>query len=148
MNKNVFRALTCSSLLLALFMITGCASGPKFSEYAKTVPKVKQGEGRIWFYRPSGMGAAIQPAVMLNEQKVGIAQPKGFFYVDRPAGAYEVKCKTEWSHKCNFTLAPQDTKYVRLNMMLGLFVGHVLPREVPEQVALKQMQPLHLMNNQ
>src|SRR5713101_2581176 len=101
-------------LVVVLVLLQGCASGPKFKDYAAKLPQPKQGDGRIWFYRPSKMFAvAVQPSVSLNGQKVGKAQPGGFFYADRPAGNYEVKCTTEWTHKCQLTLAPQSVKYVR-----------------------------------
>jgi len=53
------------------------------------IPPVGQDLGRVFFYRTSILGAAIQPDVKLNGEKVGSAKPKGFFYVDRPAGAYK-----------------------------------------------------------
>ncbi len=108
---------------------------------------MKETDGRIWFYRPSKMfGAAVQPAVRLNEEKVGKAQPGAFFYADRPPGSYEVKCVTEWADKCQLNLAAKDTKYVRLGMMIGLFVGHVIPKEVDEATALKELKDCKLLS--
>src|SRR5262249_38677303 len=110
--------------LLSVVIFGGCATGPDFKTYVSSVPPVKEGEGRIWFYRPSKMiGAAVQPAVMLNDDKVGKAQPGCFFYADRPPGTYQVKCTTEWADKCQLSLASNSTKYIRLSMMIGLFVG-------------------------
>ena len=127
--------------ILSVAVLTGCATGPNFKSYSCTVPPVKEGEGRIWFYRPSKMiGVAVQPAVMLNDQQVGKAQPGCFFYADRPAGPYEVKCTTEWADKCRLSLATNSTKYVRLGMMIGVFVGHVIPKEVEEATALKELE--------
>jgi hypothetical protein len=128
------------SILLAGIALAGCATGPEFKSYSPNIPPIPQNEGRIWFYRPSKMaGAAVQPGVMLNGEKVGKAQPGSFFYVDRSPGEYEVKCTTEWSDKCKLTLAPRDTKYVRLGLMIGLFVGHIIPKEVCETDALKEL---------
>jgi hypothetical protein len=89
------------------------------------------------------MGAAVQPTVYLNGQAVGTAKPGGFFHADRPAGHYQVTCKTEWSDSTSFTLAPQSTKYIRLIMVPGLLVGHVLPREDSPADALPDLQSLH-----
>src|SRR5262249_27228219 len=130
---------------ITILSLIGCASGPTFSDYSKRLPAPRPGEGRIWFYRPQKvLGSAVQPAVALNGQNVGTAKPGGFFYTDRPAGQYEVKCTTEWAHKCEVVLAPQMNKYVRLNMFPGLFVGHIVPREESDPAtALEELKELH-----
>lgn len=88
----------------------------------------------------------MQPAVMLNDDKVGKAQPGCFFYADRPPGNYQVKCTTEWADKCQLSLETNSTKYVRLSMMIGLFVGHVIPKEVEETTALKELEKCKLIS--
>jgi hypothetical protein len=75
-------------------------------------------------------GVAVQPAVKLDDMKVGKAQPGGFFHVDRDLGSYEVKCTTEWTHKITVVATEKAEKYVRLTMLPGILVGHVAPREV------------------
>jgi hypothetical protein len=128
---------------LAMFAV-GCATGPKFSEYRPTVPPPTDGCGRIWFYRPSALGAAIQPAVNLDGRTVGNAVPHGFFHVETLPGEHTVSCSTEWTHKTSINVTTNQASYVRLNMMMGLFVGHVIPKEVPESQAIEEMQDLHL----
>lgn len=125
-------------------IVTGCASGPKFSDYRFTVSAPVTGNGRIWFYRPSALGVAVQPAVKLDGEAVGNAVSHGFFHVDTPPGIHEVSVTTEWTHKTSLTVTPNVDSYVRLEMMLGLFVGHVIPKEVPEAQAVKEMQNLRL----
>ncbi len=77
-------------LLVAAALSPGCASGPVFSEVSKSFVAPKPDEGRIFVYRTSALGAAVQPSVMLNGKDVGSAVPHGFFYVDRPGGSYEI----------------------------------------------------------
>jgi Protein of unknown function (DUF2846) len=129
--------------LLVLFTtlgLVGCATGPSFSEYSAKQKPPAPGQGRVWFYRPSKLlGAAVQPSVMLNEVKVGKAQPGCFFLVDRNAGSYEAKCTTEWSHKAKFTLAPNEEKFMRLSILPGFFVGHISPNEVDHATGLKEI---------
>jgi hypothetical protein len=133
--------------VLSAVVLAGCASGPDFKTYSCSLAPVKEGEGRIWFYRPSKMlGAAVQPAVLLNGEEVGKAQPGCFFYADRPAGAYEVKCTTEWSNKGQLALAANSTKYVRLTMMIGVIAGHVIPKEIDEATALKELEHCKLIS--
>jgi hypothetical protein len=134
-------------LLTALpsaLLAVGCASGPKYSQYRPTLPPAPTGFGRVWFYRPSAMGAGVQPAVKLDDQVVGNAVPHGFFHVETLPGAHEVSAKTEWKHKTSITVSTNADSYVRLNMMMGLIVGHIIPKEVPEAQAAKEMQNLHL----
>src|ERR1051326_1390723 len=83
---KLFKSLltTLPSALLA----GGCASGPKYSQYRPTLPPAPTGFGRVWFYRPSAMGAGVQPAVKLDDQVVGNAVPHGFFHVETLPGAF------------------------------------------------------------
>lgn len=127
MNKR-FRTLLAAA---ALGLLSACASGPKYSEVVKTFPQPAAGEGRIWFYR-SGIlfGSGIQPNVMLNGVKVGDSVPGGFFYIDRPAGNYEVLLSTEVERKVTFTLEPRQERYVRMTVGLGVIVYRVYPELV------------------
>lgn len=104
-------------------LVAGCATGPKFTEVSGAIPTLKQGEGRIYFYRTSAMGAAIQPTINLNGSAVGTSQPSGFFFVDRPAGPYEVLMGTEVERKLSFVLESGQERFVRTSITLGLFIG-------------------------
>jgi hypothetical protein len=55
--KNVLEAFAVS-VGPDIFAV-GCASGPKFSDYRPTVSPPAEGNGRILFYRPSALGAAV-----------------------------------------------------------------------------------------
>src|SRR5215470_15137586 len=99
-------------LVVAVAALAGCAtSGPKFTEMTTTTgAPAAPGSGRIYFYRTTVLGAAVQPDVRLNGQVVGSAVPRGFFFVDRPAGNYEVTTSTEVERKLTFTLEPGQTR--------------------------------------
>ena len=127
-------------ILCTSIAFVGCASGPSFAEYSAKQKPPAPGQGRIWFYRPSKIvGVAVQPAVMLNNTKVGKAQPGCFFMVDRAAGSYEAKCTTEWIHKTNFTLAAKEEKFMCLSLFPGLFVGHIVPSAVDRATGLREI---------
>ncbi len=51
---------------------------------------------------------------------------------------------TEWTHKKTVMVSATADTYVRLNMMLGLFVGHVVPEEVTKSQALPKITKLRL----
>lgn len=136
MNKtqSLLLTLACASVLL-----TGCATGKKFAEAKDTLPPLAADQGRIYFYRVSALGAAVQPAVKLNDEKIGNAKPSGFFFADRAPGDYQVETSTEVKRRLSLTLDKQQTRYVRLNMAMGFFVGHVYPELVENSVGEKEI---------
>ena len=133
------RAVALAAVAVAL-LLSGCAtSGPKFSEMGATMPAAKPDAGRIYFYRTALIGAAVQPEVRLNGEKVGKAVPNGFFYVDRPAGSYQVVTETEVEKKLTFTLEPGQVRYVRLDISMGFWVGHVYGELIDEDKAKSEI---------
>jgi hypothetical protein len=142
MNK-IANLILC---LAAVAISAGCAGGPDFKTYSSTLNPPKEGESRVWFYRPSKMlGGLVQPTVYINDIPLAKAQPGCFFYADKTPGSYEIKCVTEWADKAQLTVVENRTDYVRLTLLPGVFVGHILPQVVPEEDGLKQIQACHLI---
>jgi hypothetical protein len=121
-------------ILVGALALSGCATGPKFTDIKATLPPVAAGKGRIFLYRPSTMGAAVQPNVKLNGEVVGTAKPKGAFYVDREPGNYKIETSTEVTRELSLTLESGQTRYVKLNLSMGFVVGHVYPQLVDPAV--------------
>ncbi len=71
------------------------------------------------------MGAAVQPPVKLDETKVGVANPRGLFFVDRPPGNDLVETSTEVCRRLSLTLEDQQIRHIRLKVTMGFAVGHV-----------------------
>ena len=134
----------CTIIFLVLILLSGlsgCAtSGAKFSEIASSLSTPGSSEGRIYIYRTALFGAAVQPAVKLNGQVIGSAVPNGFFYVDLPAGDYTIETSTEVNRKLSLVLEPGQVRYVRLNISMGFFVGHVYPELVDTDTGKKEIQ--------
>lgn len=128
--------------VLPLLLISGCATGPKYTEVMSTIPPLTPSQGRIYFYRPSAFGAAVQPDINLNGQKVGTAKPHGFYFVDRDPGNYEVTAATETEKKLTFTLEPRQERYVRLRIQMGVFVGRIVPELVDKAEAEGEIKDL------
>lgn len=123
----MIRRFILTAALAATAALTGCASGPKFAEMSKTIPALKTGEGRVYFFRSDSMlGAAIQPDIRLNNEVVGSSKPGGFFYVDRPAGSFAAAAATETEKTVSFTLDAGETKYVRSSPSFGVLVGRIV----------------------
>ena len=137
MSKSIFKLL--SGLFLVLLM-AGCASGPSYKQAADNFPKLAPDLGRIYIYRPSSAGLAIQPDVKLNGVTIGNSTPDGFFFVDRPTGDYEVSTTTEMKKSLTFHLDAGQTRYVRLKISLGILVGHVYPELVDNAEGEKELQ--------
>jgi hypothetical protein len=129
-------------LLLCAVVLAGCASGPKFSEIQSSLPALKPELGRIFFYRSSVLGAAIQPNILVNGDVVGEMVPMGFFFVDRSPGNYLVSAATEAEATLPLSLEPNQTQYVRGSISFGAFVGRPSFTLVDSMNALNEMQDL------
>jgi len=131
--KRTFLKFALAAAAVAL--VSGCATGIKHDQMASSIPSLKPGEGRIYFFRSSSMvGAAIQPDIRLSGQVIGASKPGGFFFVDRPAGNYVASASTETEKTVSFTLQPGETKYIRSSIGFGIVAGRaVLEPETPEK---------------
>jgi hypothetical protein len=139
MKRLFYLLLIAGSLVL----VTGCATGPKYSQIKTSFPALAQDNGRIYFYRVTALGAAVQPAVKLNGEEVGTAKPSGFFYMDRSPGNYTVETSTEVKRQLSLQLDKNQTRYVRLNISFGFFVGHVYPELVEDAIGEKEISDCH-----
>lgn len=118
-------------LVASCVLLSACASGPKYSEIASSIPSLEAKDGRIYFYRTGNpIGSAIQPSVKLNDETVGKSKPGGFFFVDRVPGDYEVVLSTEVDKKLTFTLPADEERYVKMTVGLGVLVYRVFPELV------------------
>ncbi|MDM0046970.1 hypothetical protein QTH91_20935 [Variovorax dokdonensis] len=113
--------LWLATALLAL--LTGCASGPRYSDVYQNIPPPAEDQGRILFYRSSVLGAAVQPDLRLDGNVVGSFSPRGFFYVDRPLGRYTAQARTEVEARLDIDVIPQRTSYVEMSIGIGFLVG-------------------------
>jgi len=119
----------------AVALVSACATGPKHADMVGSIPSLKSGEGRIYFFRSNSMvGGAVQPEIRLDGQVVGQSKPGGFFYVDRPAGNHVAGASTETEKTVSFALQAGETKYIRSSVGIGLVMGRViLEPETPEK---------------
>lgn len=134
--------------LLAVALLAGCAtSGPTYGDLQSKLPPPAEGQGRIFIYRTVVFGAAVQPDVKLNNVVVGSAVPRGFIYLDRPAGNYTISTQTEVERTLSLTLAPGQVRYVRLAIGIGFFVGHVYPELVDDKEGIADIASCHLVGS-
>ena len=137
------------ALLAMALIFSGCAtSGPKYVEMVPNMTKLGPDMGRIYIYRTTVLGAAIQPDVKVNGEVVGSAQPNGFFYADRTSGTYEIMTSTEVDRKLTLTLDKGEVRFVRLNISMGFFVGHVYPELVEPLTGEKEIEDCRYIGKQ
>lgn len=129
-------------LILLAAVVSGCASGPKYAEIKDSIPALDPEHGRIFFYRPSAIGAAIQPNIQVNGSVVGEMVPLGFFYVDRSPGNYVVSASTESEATLQVMLQANQTQYVKGSISIGILVGRPNLTLVDSMNALVEMQDL------
>ena len=135
-----FRNITVASLMM---LLSACASGPKMSDVATTLPKVPEGQGRVYFYRTQIGAAAVQPTIRVNGNGVGDCQPDGAFFSDLPPGAYKASVSTEVERELTFTLDAKEEKFVRCHISIGLFVGHGNLELIDPATAKAEIADLH-----
>lgn len=136
----MFKVVRAILLLAALFVLCSCAAGVPYTQLNPSVTPEAPDTGRVFFYRPSFVGAAVQPEIVMNGKTVGKAISEGFFFLDCPPGEYEVATTTEVTRKISFVLDKGQTRYIRFNINMGFFVGHVYGELIDAEEAMPEIQ--------
>jgi hypothetical protein len=129
-------------LVFVLGVMGGCASGPKFGTVEAGLVTIPSGKARIYFYRATALGGAIQPNVSLNGTVVGKAEPHGIYYVDHDPGNMEVVTGSEVEKKLTFTIIAGEVRYVKLSVGLGVLVYRIIPELVSAEDAKPEIADL------
>ncbi len=129
-------------------LVAGCVSAPAYEEFASIVSPPLPLDGRIYFYRTSALGAAMQPAVKVDGEEVGNATPNGFFYVDRLAGSHEVSLSTRAEETLSVTLGDGEVKYVRFDVKMAIFTGHIEPVLVDRAIGEEELKKMLYIGEQ
>ena len=137
-------ALKLAVLTVMTIAIAGCAvTGTKYQDMSGTIPKVKPGEGRIFFFRAATpYGSALQPLIRLDKVVVGASKSGGFFYVDRPAGTYQAATMSDLRKTLGISLEAGETKYVRMSPSFGLVTGSIVLDMEPAEKARPELASL------
>jgi len=141
--NQVAKLTTWFGVIVSALLLTGCASGPRYSDYRVKVPPLAAGMGRIWFYRHSVVfGDAMDPAIKLDGTKVGNSIPGSFFQVQTTPGTHEVSTSTEATYKTTVTVSTNADSYIKCHILPGILVGRVVPAVVNEAEAVQEMEGL------
>ena len=139
-TTSCLRPIISLGLAAATLGLVSCASGPTYAEMKSKLPPITKGEGRVFVYRPSFVGAAVKPAVMIDNKSVGTSEGQGFLYSDQKPGTHEISITTEWKHKNTFSVQEGKPSFVDCTVTMGAFVGHIIPNQVTTAVGEAQIQ--------
>jgi hypothetical protein len=108
-------------------------------------PPPDKDKGRIYFYRLAKLwGAALYPRIRLNGEKIGRPIAGRFFFRDVDPGTYEIAIKTEVLRRLVLTISAGQTKYVRVSVGFGWFIGRFRLEAVAPAAAETEMGELTL----
>ena len=140
MNIRVF-ALSAVLLAAASVSPSFAADTITYTLMHASEPAIPDGMGRIYVYREGGfMGAAVQPAIKIDGADTqGYSMPGEYFYLDHPAGSITISTSTEKAESTPVDIVAGKAVYVKTEVSMGFFVGHVTPSVVDEDTALKTL---------
>jgi hypothetical protein len=142
MSGNLKFTTLAVLLLVALPMSPATAkSDQTYAVLHASEPAIPAGWGRIYFYREGGFaGSAVQPTIYINgESSGGRSKPGDYYYLDVPAGTYEISTETEKKEAISLNVAPAAAMYIRIDITMGFFIGHGQPSIIDPQQAVKEI---------
>ena len=90
-------------------------------------------------------GESKNTKISLNDQKLGTLRSHCFFFADKPAGVYFVKCQTglfdpkQGEHKLVFTLNAGETKFIRVTEYWAPITSDAVPTLEDENSAIANL---------
>jgi|TARA_B110000263_G_C15031557_1_gene384247 hypothetical protein len=143
----MFKIIKIKLLLPFVFLLTSCATGQIYQDV--TFKERSENDGRIYFYRnkAGGFGSGIRPPINIDGLTVGRAISGGFFYVDRPQGAYNISVKSDIKENVvSINLKGGETYYVQLKTRMGLMTARIIPEVVDSLKGQQEIQACKLDN--
>ncbi len=134
--------------ILSFILLSGCASGPKFSSLTGDFPNLKPGDGRIYFYRSSLFGFLNSPTIYINGTAVGESKASGFFFVDRKPGKYEVVVPGEVDGKLSIKIEADRELFIRISVGMGFLSGRPKVELVDTAEGRSQIKELSYTGNE
>ena len=153
------------ALFAALFLLAGCA-GPGYFE---AIPPSSADQAVLYLYRPQADNPGRQPLrlsypdVLVDEQSVGTLPFNSYRRIELPAGRHAIRItgltrQAKWEPrdiKQNFSLAPGEIKYMKLDVRFNLsemtlgslgpsYLIHLRPMRADDAVyEIRETQPLN-----
>jgi hypothetical protein len=109
-------------LILLVFTISGCTSGPGFVPEEQIPP----GKALIYFYRPGGMGAAVKYDIHKGSQEgeyIITLKNRGYYPYFVEPGTHVFSAKTEKEFVVAIDVEEGGIYYIKGSVTMGFFVG-------------------------
>jgi len=90
----------------------------------------------------------LEPAIKVDGNKVGESSSGDYFYVDIAPGTYTISTSTEKEETTSVTVTAGQAVYVKTEVSMGLFVGHVSPEVVANDKAETEIQDCHYVGKE
>jgi hypothetical protein len=114
---------------------------------AAMLPEPNADQGRIYFYRPSGLlFPAVEPDVIVNGRKVGVSVQGEAFYRDAYPGDYEIFLTSDRERFLILSVEPGTTKFVRTSVALSLLGSRLTAKLVQETRGRHEVRDLILVD--
>ncbi|HQT05420.1 MAG: DUF2846 domain-containing protein [Gammaproteobacteria bacterium] len=122
------KKLLLSYLLLAVLVLTGCATvpmaSPEADQKAKAFATPSSDMASLYIFRDSQLGAALKKMVKIDGQNIGETAPNTYFHIFAKPGKRTLSTESEFSdNSLEVSLEPGKVHYVRNYMKMGLFIG-------------------------
>jgi len=128
-----------STAVLVLIAVAGCASGPTYDEHASTMAPIPSDKGRLYVYRLTSEVNELRPTVRINGEPTDRAIPLRFFYLDLPAGKYEISISKKTDQILTVNLETGGETFVRLDLLNASFFWPFIPVLVDPDKAREEL---------
>ncbi len=136
------KKLVLLSSILAVVLVSGCASVPKAPKEkdaaAKTFTAPAADQSGIYVYRDSFVGQALKKSIYIDGKLIGESSNKVFFYNVVPSGTHKLSTESEFSDN-SIELKTEGGKnyFVEQYIKMGAFVGGAGLKVVKEEEGKK-----------
>jgi hypothetical protein len=133
---------TLSLVALLGLMLSGCTTlGAKYTGDTN----IPANRAAVYVYRPSSLGAAIEPNVVANGVTLAVLPSHGYFVYYAAPGELTLTQHTEASTSVTLDVKAGETYYVKGSMGMGFFVGHPHLVIVSKDVAASEIKDCKLV---
>jgi hypothetical protein len=128
-----------STAVFVLIAMAGCASGPTYDEHASKMAPIPSDKGRLYIYRLTSEVDELRPTVRINGEPTDRAIPLRFFYLDLPAGKYEISISKKTDQILTIDLDTGGELFVRLDLLNAALFWPFIPVLVDADKAREEL---------
>ncbi len=137
----MFKKLTLGAAVIAIALLTGCASVPMESKEQdaarKEFTKPAANKAGLYVYRNTSFGAALKKNVYLDDVLLGETARLVYFYKEITPGKHKLSTESEFSDNATtFEAVAGNNYFAQQSIRMGVFVGGAVVRMVPEETGM------------